>query len=877
MTKKLLLLTCAVGAMAGVCAAGSASAQTTSQTTSHGQSATEVGAVIVTAEKRQQNLQKVPVAVTAFTTKERDTIGIETLQDMTNFAPGLTYTSTTDHLYVRGVGRQSINLAADAGVASYTDGFYNPDPVLIVLPPMFIGNTEVLRGPQGTLQGRNGIAGAMLVDSKRPTSTPYAEGRITVGNYGLNNYEAAISGPLADGLNFRIAAFDENQNDGYFKNVAGGPSEGGLIHTWYIEGMVTAKLGDNTDFFAKVFTFGNNSRGGPGARAGWNANPYQTSLDDYSSPLAYNAAAAYGPGALNVVQTNNAITGNPATANHYDFSGNFPLQVKNHNDGDINYVLTHHFPTMDLKYTGGYQQYTYQTIQSSQSFTQQTDVLSYQTPAVLNPTCSAAAAVQCLTIYPNQVTNYIQSDAWYSHELTLSSTGNGPLQWIGGLYYYHELFSNPIITNMPGQSQVANPLDLLALEGGTVTPAAANPDRDLYNTNYHIQDESKAIFGQVDYKITDTIKLTGGLRYTSDHKWGDEEYRLVTFGGSVGSFYGTALAPLVNPAFVGLTGFPTVPAIDLTSLLCATTGKGPGALSACTMGPNGIATRKIGGTSDAVTGTAGIEWTPDSSTLGYIRYSRGYKELGLNAGNLTYNALVDPEHMDDYELGLKKTFGRNLVIDADLYYENYLDAQFPLGQVNPISGLTQTDFLNIPQARSDGIELETIWTPIDHLQLLLSYALDDSAFQTHQKYVDSTNPGAGALSINGDQLPNSPKNKVSFNANYDFVFDRGDLTLSGTYLWRDTQMGSIYNESIWRAPSWSQVDLRATWRGKGDRYEIVAFGRNVFNTTGYPSGPTVYQYGNANQANAAAQSYPLATYTTNPPAVYGMEFHYKFF
>jgi len=424
----------------------------------------------------------------------------------------------------------------------------------------------------------------------------------------------------------------------------------------------------------------------------------------------------------------------------------------------------------------------------------------------------------------------------------------------------------------------------LALEGNVVAPAAANPDRDLYNTNYHIQDESKAIFGQVDYKITDTIKLTGGLRYTSDHKWGDEEYRLVTFGGSVGSFYGTALAPLVNPAYNGLTGFPTTPAIDLTSLLCATVGMGPGAQSKCTVGANGIASREIGGTSSATTGTAGIEWTPDSSTLAYIRYSRGYKELGLNAGNLTYNALVGPEHMDDYELGLKKTFGRNLVIDADLYYENYLDAQFPLGQVNPNDGLVQTDFLNIPKARSDGIELETIWTPIDHLQLLLSYALDDSAFETHTKYCDATNPGpaiAGGTctpqSINGDQLPNSPKNKVSFNANYDFVFDHGDLTLSGTYLWRDTQMGSIYNEAIWRAPSWSQVDLRATWRGKGDRYEIVAFGRNVFNTTGYPSGPTVYQYGNANQANASAQSYPLATYTTNPPAVYGMEFHYKFF
>jgi len=882
MTKTRLLLTCAVGALAGLATAGSASAQST------GTSATEVGAVIVTAEKRQQNIQKVPIAVTAFTAKQRDTIGIETLQDMTNFAPGMTYTSTTDHLYVRGVGRQSINLAADAGVASYTDGFYNPDPVLIVLPPMFIGSTEVLRGPQGTLQGRNGIAGALLVDSRRPTSTPYAEGRLTVGNYGVNNYEAAISGPLTDGLNFRLAAFDENQDDGYFKNVAGGPTEGGLIHTWYIEGMVTAKLGDNTDFFAKVFTFGNNSRGGPGARAGWDANPYSTNINDDSSNLSFNPAAAYGPGALNVVQTNNSITGNPSVNNHYDFAGSFATQVKNHDDGDINYVLTHHFPGMDLKYTGGYQQYTYQTIQSSETFGQQTDVLSFQEPDAANPTCNTAAAVKCLTIFPEVVTNYIQTDAWYSHEFTLSSTDHGPLQWIGGVYYYHELFSNPVYANMPMQNEVADPIDLLSLEGGAPAPAAANPNRNLYYSNYHIQDESKAVFGQVDYKVTDTIKLTGGLRYTADHKWGDEEYRLVTFGGQVetGAFAGGPAAGLGNPLDSGLTGLsPTLPAIDFTSLLCATTGIGPGAKSPCTLTSAGIATRELGGTSSATTGTAGIEWTPDSDTLGYFRYSRGYKELGLNAGSLTNNAEVGPEHMDDFELGLKKTFGRNLVVDATLFYENYLDAQFPLTERNPISGANQTVFENIPKSRSDGIELETIWTPIDHLQLLLSYAFDDTAFETKHCpaggvngqpgcYSDPLNPNAGAQSINGNELPNSPKNKVSFNANYTLVFDRGDLTLSGTYLWRDTQSGGIFDQSFYEAPSWSQVDLRATWRGKDDRYEIIAFGRNVFNTTGYPSGPTVYQYGNASTPTVYKD---LPTYTTNPPATYGMEFHYKFF
>ena len=899
MTKYALFLTCALGAFSGL--AGAAAAQTAPSSSSP--AATEVGAVIVTAEKRSQNLQKVPIAVTAFTAKQRDTIGIETLQDMTNFTPGMTYTSTTDHLYVRGVGRQSINLAADAGVASYTDGFYNPDPVLIVLPPMFIGSTEVLRGPQGTLQGRNGIAGALLVDSRRPTSTPYAEGRVTIGNYGVNNYEAAISGPLADGLNFRVAAFDENQDQGYFKDVAGGPTEGGLIHTWYIEAMVDAKLGDNTDFFAKIFTFGNNSRGGPGARAGWDQTPYSESLNDYSSILAFNPAAGYAAGIVpgSLRQTNNSITGNPATANPYDFSGSFPTQVKNHDDGDINYVLTHHFPGMDPKYTGGYQQYTYQTIQSSQTFTQQTDVLSYEEPEVLNPTC-AATGPKCLTIYPEQVTNYIQNDAWYSHEITLASTDHGPLQWIGGLYYYHEQFSNPVSTNMPMQGEVSDPYQFNQSLTGLVA-APADPNRNLYYSNYNLQDESKAVFGQVDYKVTDTIKLTGGLRYTSDHKWGTEDYRLVTFGGSVVANAlneaGGSAPLLIDPAFSGLTGYgATLPAIDLTNQLCNPTATpvGHGALSACTINSTtGIASRQIGGTSSAVTGTAGVEWTPDSSTLAYFRYSRGYKELGLNAGTLASpvngvgGALVAPETMDDYEIGYKKTFGRNLVIDADIFYESYHDAQFP---VNVFNGLTtSSEFLSIPQSRSDGFELETIWTPIEHLQFLLSYALDDTAFETAKCpsptslaagcYVDTVNPDLGSQSIRGNPLPNAPKNKVSFNTEYTFVFDQGQLTLSGTYLWRDSETGAIFDQSYWQSPSWSQVDLRATWRSPGDRWEIIGFGRNVFNTTGYPSGADAYQYGNANQGTgsfAHPTVYSIgASYITNPPATYGVEFHYKFF
>ncbi len=893
MNKRLLLLTCAIGAFSGLAGVGAAYAAD-----APGQSASDVAEVVVTAEKREVSVQKVPVAVTAITAKERDTVGILTLQDMTNFTPGLTYTSTTDHLYVRGIGRQTIDLGADAGVPAYSDGFYNPDPVLIVLPPMFIGTTQVLRGPQGTLFGRNGIAGAIDVDSVRPTATPYGEGRLTVGNYNTYTGELAVSGPLAPGLKARLGGFFEEQNDGYFKDVAGLPSESGAIKTWYIEGSISADLGDNATLYVHAFTFGNNSRGGPGARAGWDANPWGTSLSAVNNVaganLSFNPAAAYGPFIVpgSAVILGN-VTGNPAVANKYNFASGFPLQVLNRNTGDINYQFTYHFPSFDFKYIGGFQQYTYQTIQESQAFGYDTSVISYEVPLALNPTCAGGAASGCLTVYPQVTTDYTQSDAWWSHEFNLTSTGAGPVQWIGGVYLYDERYSNPVYAYMKGQSQVASPVDVgqylygnpSTLQPGILTGcaglctgpllsggfnAAANPDRALYSSNYFMHETSSALYGQVDWKFTDTLKLTGGLRYSSDHKYGTEYYRLVMFGGGTeASALGASLAPYFTysgPAIFGAL----LPALDVTSLLCSATNPPPGA-SACHIQSNGQAVRNLNGASSAVTGTAGLEWTPDSATLGYLRYSRGYKELGFNAGALSSLPEVAPELVNDYEAGLKHTFGHNLVVDAAIFYEDYLDAQVPVTTFNGVT--TASNLLSISKSRSDGFELETVWTPIDHLQLLLSYAYDDTSILTSAKYFDVVNPNLGNQSIKGDPLPNAPKNKISLNGNYTFVFDPGSLSFSATYIWRDTQQGSIFGQSYWQSPSWSQLDLRAVWKDPKDRYEIVAYGRNVLNTTGYPSGPGAYDSGSA----ATPTVYTIyKEYTTNPPVTFGMEFHYKF-
>src|ERR1700757_558628 len=130
-----------------------------------------VAEVVVTAEKRAENLETTPVAVTAFTSQLRNALGIESVQDLTDYTPGLSYSTFDNRPYIRGIGRQSDNLAVESGVAVYQDGIYfgaNASTIL-QLDTLFIDRIDVLRGPQSTLYGRNADGGSINYVSRLPS------------------------------------------------------------------------------------------------------------------------------------------------------------------------------------------------------------------------------------------------------------------------------------------------------------------------------------------------------------------------------------------------------------------------------------------------------------------------------------------------------------------------------------------------------------------------------------------------------------------------------------------------------------------------------------------------------------------------------------
>jgi iron complex outermembrane receptor protein len=318
----------------------------------------------------------------------------------------------------------------------------------------------------------------------------------------------------------------------------------------------------------------------------------------------------------------------------------------------------------------------------------------------------------------------------------------------------------------------------------------------------------------------------------------------------------------------------------------------PGVSSDTTIDPaTGFATRHYSDHWSATTGTLGLQWDPEPGTMMYATYSRGYKAGGFRIGidtTIGNNPTTNPEHLNAFEIGLKKDFGRTLQVNAAAFYYDYENDQIPLVVAQTAGGLGQAQniFYNVPKAKNQGFELESIWQPIDHLQILFNYSYLDARVTKGDGVVDPADPAAlavgakpdvtfaqcaaapgncstdvftapgsffindaGALvpytgpggfqrpqSIVGGHLPNAPKNKVAIDVNYTWVMPTGSITGAVNYVWRDKQFGSLFDRDYYEAPAYDQWDARVTWKSADSHITLIAFVKNIGDTLGYEGG-----------------------------------------
>jgi iron complex outermembrane recepter protein len=796
-------------------------------------SAASISEVVVTATRQNVSLQETPVAVSAYTDERRNLVGIETESDIVNYTPSMSLNG--QFLSLRGVGRYTDELGTDPGVAIYVDGIYTNSPDYLNQPDFLADRIEILRGPQGTLSGRNAIGGSVNIVEKRPTEDFHTEERIGYNNFHYLYTDASVSGPLTQDLQGRLAVAysDQPTNDGFVRNLAS-PRFPGSGHTLLTEGQLNWDPTDNLNVWTKVQNFSEN------LAATYPVNPTQ-----------YPGFVSYGAGGL--APNPSAIlppTSNPEIGNRNVVNDNVPGSLTLSNDWTFTTQVTWKLPGASLAYIGGYSQYDFGSVSDFDGTAQN-----------VNP-------------WDSQIAVGPQTHKWYQNEVDLKSDNSNPLQWIVGVFQYWERYNAPYYDEEPNNPTLANP-QYAGINGctfGNCPLAPPNPTQAYYTQITSLNSQSQALFGQLDYKLTDTFKLTGGLRYNWDQKQGQTSYRYV---------YDTA----------GMFFAPGINSLDVT----------PGA------GANGGGPANVSQKArwSAPTGKIGAEWQPDANTLTYASITKGYKSGGMILGNFVPIPVAGPETLYAYELGLKETINKKLLVNTDVYYYDYRNLQQVLSVDNTSGGLNiiTSDLIDAQRARSYGFELESVFSPTDDLHLTVNYSylnakfteFTNTLFPGQQLFDTSQRPPAGCVvtgtaatpcpgaphnSLAGNTIPQSPENKITVNPVYTAHLPTGSLTLSATYAFIDKQYYSVFSNSNFLAPSYYNLDLRALYQPNFGHLTVILFARNVTNQVqivNYSTGS--FTSGPANLSPAPATVFPTSGqtfYFVNPPRNYGAELQFRF-
>ncbi len=687
--------------------------------------------IVVTAQKREQKLQDVPIVVTTLSAKLLQDAGVHDIKDMQILTPGLTVTSTENESQttarIRGVGTVGDNPGLESSVGVVIDGVYRPRNGVGFEDLGEMDRIEVLKGPQGTLFGKNTSAGVINVITKKPSFQFGADAEVTYGNFGTQGYAASVTGPLVTDKVAGRLYVASRKHDGYEDVVTGaGPrtrtddgngdfntARGQLLFTPNADADIRV-IADYTDRHESCCA-------AVQSRVG-------------ATALIINHLAANG---IATTADPKALTAysNRATDQHIkddgvSVEGNFKL----HSLGDA--TLTSITSIRDWRTTSG------QDLDYTGA-----DIL-YRPDDGTYGTRFKTATEELRLAGQTQHATWLVGGFFASEDLTRHDT-----------YVYGKDYENYIS---------------LLLSGGTDPTMASKLTGKTYGTNYvpgqgardqYSQgDRSFALFTNDSWKFNDAFEVTAGLRYTSEKKTINAAYSDTDGGAACGAAltnYGTAGALLqaygtpagavthgANQYWVGAIGNGS-----------ATTALG--ALCPFWANPyfNGRTVHDKHSDSD-LSGTLKGSWHVTPNEMIYVSYARGYKAGGYNLDRANTNLTPDAslwfpaETVDSAELGFKSNlFDNSLAFDITAF-----DQKFKNFQLNTFLG---TAFVveSIPSLTSKGFDADVYWkTPVQGLSFQGGISYADTKYGQFTA-AQLTNPShfPGLSLLPGAQVSFAPK------------------------------------------------------------------------------------------------------------------------
>lgn len=786
--------------------------------------------VVVTAQKRSQNVQDVPIAISAFTADMLREKSVADVTQLSNLAPNVTFdagtpfsgSSATLAAYIRGIGQNDFAFNLDPGVGVYVDGVYLARTVGANADLGDVERIEVLKGPQGTLFGRNSIGGAISIVTRDPGREFAFRGELTAGRYDRHDFKASVDVPFSDQVRSTLS-FSSKNRDGYVKRIpypAAAPfvtdgegfrlpshrstDEEGGQDEWTTRGKLLIEPSDRvtltlTGDYTNVdqAATSNTLLATPnlpilpfGPTAGNFTAIYNTCISSTPEQLAASIPAPFAPGTTNLTVAC-GVRGVPASPiNPLGQSGvTSPLASVNVDDNPYNDRLPY-----DSRFIPKDKDTSYATGLSLSK------LQSYGGSATAQFDVNEAMQLKSITGYrqlhftsgldldgsPLQMLElgFNMNQKQFSEELQLTGAAvDERLTYVVGAYYFEES------GNL--HDYVVFPAGLLQIDGDNLLSTRA-----------------WAAFTHLNFKLTDTFAVTLGGRYTQENKrFQGFQSDLNGFNYKIGGIPAAALIGIpcdtsgpVPPGdmcdFAALVGFP-----DQSNVL--------------RYHPPGVFAREFTDFSPR----AGFEFHVSDAAMMYASYSQGFKTGGWTT---RYSNPVQteqaapgfkPEQADSYEFGVKsQLLGKRLQLNVATFYTEYQDIQ-----LNQQEGVSPT-IRNAGDAEFYGFEVESRTLATDKLSLTMNVGYN------HAQY---TRKAAGVQA--GDRLPKTPEWKFNVGPRYEMPVRVGAVIFNADYTYTSALFNDTENTPELKRDAVNMVNASVMYQAPEERWYASAGVVNALN------------------------------------------------